>query len=547
MKKTTLFLLLLVPFFAMAQPTSVPDLPSEDAVDVVSLFSDEYTSSATISIANFTPPGNTANIISAAGNNVYELGISGGPFHGFNLSEAVDLTNMENLHYDIWIEGSVQVGAVFNTTVSYHAGGHLTGQTTGYVDTNTDFADGDDGQWLSFDVPFSEFAPDMSMNPRDIISQIVFTHVNLSDVGPLYVDNIYFWREAVDPNADSSLSDLTVDGTTVEGFSPGVTSYDVELPSGTMTVPTVAATTTQAMATTNIMDAAMLPGSTTVTVTAPNGTDTTVYTINFTLGAALPATAAPTPPQRPVDDVVSVYSNAYTNVAPTGFIAFGSAAVTDVDIEMNPTLQWEFNNPGEGFQYEYSPGSSTEGLDLSNGFTKMHIDLYVSTGDDPGELILVQLLNWNGAGFDPVFINFELTTTGTGAWYSADVDLSSFINPAGSSLDAVQLVQIIGQGGVFGPVYIDNIYFHKETTLSTNDLDVTSFEIYPNPTTNNWTINGTSTIQSVKVYDILGKQVVSMTPNSDQVTVNATSLRDGVYFARVESENGSKTVKLIKK
>ena len=100
MKKITLLTFLLAfAYTAMGQqPTTTPPVPPHASGDVISLFSDTYTSSATLSLASFTPGGNTVSTVNAAGNDVYELIITGGQFHGFNLSSAVDLGLMENLH-----------------------------------------------------------------------------------------------------------------------------------------------------------------------------------------------------------------------------------------------------------------------------------------------------------------------------------------------------------------------------------------------------------------------------------------------------------------
>ncbi|MBC7126539.1 MAG: hypothetical protein H5T24_12965, partial [Bacteroidales bacterium] len=82
---------------------------------------------------------------------------------------------------------------------------------------------------------------------------------------PRNADDIYLYSN------DATLSDLKVDGVTVTGFDPATLTYDVELPYGTTTVPTVTYTLNDAKATAIKTDAAALPGSTTVAVTAEDG------------------------------------------------------------------------------------------------------------------------------------------------------------------------------------------------------------------------------------------------------------------------------------
>ena len=48
------------------------------------------------------------------------------------------------------------------------------------------------------------------------------------------------------------------------------------------------------------------------------------------------------------------------------------------------------------------------------------------------------------------------------------------------------------------------------------------------------------------MYDVLGKQVTALAPNATEVEIDGTTLTQGLYFARIEGENGSETVKLIK-
>ncbi|PKP10682.1 MAG: hypothetical protein CVU09_05565 [Bacteroidetes bacterium HGW-Bacteroidetes-4] len=86
-------------------------------------------------------------------------------------------------------------------------------------------------------------------------------------------------------SSDATLTDLQVDGTTIAGFDAGTVAYDVELPYGTTTVPTVTYTLSDATATVIQTDAASLPGTTSVEVTAQDSTTKKDYRINFTVAA----------------------------------------------------------------------------------------------------------------------------------------------------------------------------------------------------------------------------------------------------------------------
>ena len=49
----------------------------------------------------------------------------------------------------------------------------------------------------------------------------------------MYFDNIYFWKAPAAAGTDTSLSALTVDGSSIADFGALSTSYSVELPAGT--------------------------------------------------------------------------------------------------------------------------------------------------------------------------------------------------------------------------------------------------------------------------------------------------------------------------
>ena len=93
----------------------------------------------------------------------------------------------------------------------------------------------------------------------------------------------YIMAKDAAPGADASLSDLQVDGETIEGFSPAILNYTYGIPEGTPDVPqiTLAEPTDPDVSGLEITQATEVPGDATVEVTSANGNVTNVYTVSF--------------------------------------------------------------------------------------------------------------------------------------------------------------------------------------------------------------------------------------------------------------------------
>lgn len=110
--------------------------------------------------------------------------------------------------------------------------------------------------------------------------QLIATWVE--DNTDIFMQNIYTDGSLGDPpiSSDATLSDLTVDGSTVNGFSPDVFNYSIPIPTGAP-LPITGATTNFPAATLSITQTPAVPGTATVLVTAENGTTQLTYTIDF--------------------------------------------------------------------------------------------------------------------------------------------------------------------------------------------------------------------------------------------------------------------------
>ena len=70
---------------------------------------------------------------------------------------------------------------------------------------------------------------------------------------------------------------------------------------------------------------------------------------------------------------------------------------------------------------------------------------------------------------------------------------------------------------------------------------------YSNPVGNRLSAESPYNIQSLTVYDHVGREVLHKTPQQQKLTLDTYTLATGAYLLRVETPEGQQTVKLIKK
>jgi len=251
-----------------------------------------------------------------------------------------------------------------------------------------------------------------------------------------------------------------------------------------------------------------------------------------------PTTAAPTPPARAVADVVSIYSDAYA-VIPAINLDQGWCdpnAVVATTAGGNAVLAYK-DRACQGIDFDANRQNLT-------GFTYLHVDLFIAAGTDlVGKVFNVKSVS--GAGAETIFaidINGLNPKPVPGTWFSYDRPIA-FVN----AVDATLIRQVGVTSNLNNIVWYDNLYFHKGTTLGTKDFKIAGLNVYPNPSKNSWTIKTSNiNMSAIKVYDILGKNVLSSTPNATEAVINGSSLKAGLYFAQIKTANGVSSIKLVK-
>ena len=256
------------------------------------------------------------------------------------------------------------------------------------------------------------------------------------------------------------------------------TSYSVELPAGTTVVPTVSATTTDSDANLVITAATSIPGTTTIAVTAQDGSTTSTISIAFTLEPANSG-AAPTPNKAPAD-VISVFSDAYTNINADLNPNWGQQTqTTEIQIDGNNTLEYA-NLNYQGMQYAVSDVSAME-----------YVHLDYKTAD--ATALDFYLISQNPTVENPYSIAIV-----TGGWQSIDIPLSVYT----ANLDRVFQFKTVGNG----TVYLDNLYFWKATSAAGTDTSLSALTVDGNsiadfvPTTTNYSVElpaGTTAVPTV--------------------------------------------------
>lgn len=253
--------------------------------------------------------------------------------------------------------------------------------------------------------------------------------------------------------------------------------------------------------------------------------------------ATEPTIAAPTPTNA-AENVISMFSNAYTNVGiDTWRTAWSNGSdLTDLQIAGNDTKKYSNLN---------FVGIETTGANYINATAMAYLHLDLWTPD--AVVFKLKLVDFGadaawGGGND---VEHELTLTPSlSSWNSFNIPLTDF---TGLTTRA-HLAQYIFSGSTGSTVYLDNILFYKNATGLNNVLTNNGINTYPNPVVKNFTVSANSEIQQISIRNLIGQTVKTIELNCVIKSMDMSDLVSGNYLAVIKMKNGDQAVqKFIKK
>ncbi len=490
-----------------ADPTTSAPTPTAAAAKVISVFSNAYTN---LTGTNFNPNWgqNTAVSFVSLGNDSI-LKYSNLNYQGTEFVNT-SVFAMTHLHVDVWSsdETSLQVTPVSPGAEKLVA---LTPLTL--------------NSWNSYDIPLTSFAG------VDLTKVYQFKFVG-SGGKTVYLDNLYFVNKAA-ADTEKPTAFTAIKGSVTYNSvalvlnatdNSGVVAYDITY--GTTTVSTSALSGASKTYTVTGLESLTDYNFSIVAKDASGNTTTPIVVAATTAaGFAVPTVAAQTPTALSAN-VISFYSDAYTNVVGTNFAAsWGQPTVLSTYmIGVNATMKYE------GFTYQGIELASHVNASTMN---KLHVDVWTP--------------NETNIRITPISPSKEfsivLTPLNLNVWNSYDLDLSAFTGVVMSDIFQFKL-----DGGTGKIVYLDNLYLYNSNPSAVKSLTVNGINVYPNPVVNTITIAAQTSISQVIVRNLLGQVVKTVKANGVEQTLDMSTVAAGNYLLTVKKVDGTmSTQKILKK
>jgi len=365
-----------------------------------------------------------------------------------------------------------------------------------------------------------------------------------------YIEDASLANEELTFSGNVSVSDLG-DGYTVVAFIKTLTSGYSTVAYKTADISSTGDFTVTATA--DEMSQAVIQYGFAVTGPLADPADTS-------LGSVVVGTEAPPASGNDVTVATSQAWNAYVNAfnVSDGAYAFGFAytvsdlratpTATSMTLEPNTAI-WTAEATNAGW---FDQGATTqtankyiEALSYIEDASLANEELTFSGNVSVSDL---------GDGYTVVaFIKTLTSSYSTVAYKTADISSTGDFTITATADEMSQAVIQYGFA-VTGPLAdpadttLGSVVIGAETLSVEDTKFINVISVYPNPSNSNWNFRTPNTvINSVEVFNLLGKRVASQrNNNSTEASISTQGLSSGIYIARITTEQGVKSVKLIR-
>jgi len=84
-------------------------------------------------------------------------------------------------------------------------------------------------------------------------------------------------------------------------------------------------------------------------------------------------------------------------------------------------------------------------------------------------------------------------------------------------------------------------------SIGVNEGHISNFSMYPNPVDNTLNLKASVSLDSIVIYDMLGRVIISSTPFTMETTIDTSTLESGAYIVKVQSKDNVDSYNLMKR
>ena len=108
------------------------------------------------------------------------------------------------------------------------------------------------------------------------------------------------------------------------------------------------------------------------------------------------------------------------------------------------------------------------------------------------------------------------------------------------------LIAFKGKSNEADGVYVDDVWVGNDPSVGVEEQPTLVATVSPNPTTDKVMVETNAYDGQVILFDMLGKQMLTATVVDGRTELDLSAFAKGVYMARISSETGTRTIKLVK-